>query len=711
MGRKGSSPGPTGAIIGGMEMSDRGSPLPMGEMTVQKPRIKTERHCRDIPFLILFGLFWLGMVANSGFGWNQGNPRRLLYGLDYKGQLCEGDFDVKYWMNPNQVYDSGVVDNPFNIKDARAICLKSCPSTSANGTLGWVCDYPEGPITLTKTEWADRTYDYFDTLSAELKNTSLNLLGPCYPVLFNSSNFFWSCQLTASPSNESLAQWTSLGGVSVNQGEFIVKAIQDLLSAPGEIFKRYIADLENAWPVLVVCGGIAPLLLSIVWLVVIRLFAGVVTWITIIVLNFATIAVTVYLYIKAGWIGTDAISAVIGSDAVDTLALETSHSMQNHLKIVAVVMTIISVIIVLITVVLIKRVFMAVAVLKVASKAIGAIPSLMIYPVFPALVLLFFFVYWMVTLLYLFSAGEITQNVCNNGCCAYDLLAGNVTCGGCCGYEFHHTKNIVWSIFYHIFGGFWTAAFINACSLTIIAGAVVSYYWVRGERALLPTFPVLSSTKRLLRYSLGSVAIGSFLVAVIQMIRFILEFIRNKLKAVEAAPGGCLISILCCCAQCCLGCIEWTLKFINRNAYIVIAIKGKGFFRAAAKASGLIINNILRVGTVNVLGDFVLFLGKACVSVAGAFFAFLMLDQHRYKSGSNKVSSPLFPVLFCWIFGYSIASMFFGVVEMAIDTILLSFCIDCEENNGNARFAPPLLMDTLGRHARYEEERKSARRG
>ncbi|OAE18975.1 hypothetical protein AXG93_461s1160 [Marchantia polymorpha subsp. ruderalis] len=623
MGRKGSSPGPTGAIIGGMEMSDRGSPLPMGEMTVQKPRIKTERHCRDIPFLILFGLFWLGMVANSGFGWNQGNPRRLLYGLDYKGQLCEGDFDVKYWMNPNQVYDSGVVDNPFNIKDARAICLKSCPSTSANGTLGWVCDYPEGPITLTKTEWADRTYDYFDTLSAELKNTSLNLLGPCYPVLFNSSNFFWSCQLTASPSNESLAQWTSLGGVSVNQGEFIVKAIQDLLSAPGEIFKRYIADLENAWPVLVVCGGIAPLLLSIVWLVVIRLFAGVVTWITIIVLNFATIAVTVYLYIKAGWIGTDAISAVIGSDAVDTLALETSHSMQNHLKIVAVVMTIISVIIVLITVVLIKRVFMAVAVLKVASKAIGAIPSLMIYPVFPALVLLFFFVYWM----------------------------------------------------------------------------------------LLPTFPVLSSTKRLLRYSLGSVAIGSFLVAVIQMIRFILEFIRNKLKAVEAAPGGCLISILCCCAQCCLGCIEWTLKFINRNAYIVIAIKGKGFFRAAAKASGLIINNILRVGTVNVLGDFVLFLGKACVSVAGAFFAFLMLDQHRYKSGSNKVSSPLFPVLFCWIFGYSIASMFFGVVEMAIDTILLSFCIDCEENNGNARFAPPLLMDTLGRHARYEEERKSARRG
>ncbi|KAL2653076.1 hypothetical protein R1flu_021204 [Riccia fluitans] len=711
MGRHSSSPGPTGAIIGGVERSPQGSPLQMGETPPQKPRIRIDRHCRDIPFLIFFALFLLGMVVNSGFGWNRGNPRRLLYGLDYKGNLCEGDFDVKYWMNPNQVYDSGVIDNPFSIKDARAICLKSCPNPSTNSSLAWVCDYPEGPIKLKRDQWADRNYDYFDLLTTEQKNTSLNLLGPCYPVLFSSSNFFWSCQLSASPSNQSLAQWTSLGGVAVNQGEFIVKAIQDVLNAPGEIFKRYIADLGNGWPVLIVCGGITPLLLSIVWLIFIRIFAGAVTWISIVLLNLGIIAVTLYFYIKAGWIGTDAVSAIIGSDAVDSLALETSRSMQNHLKIVAVALTIVAVIIILITLVLIKRVFIAVAVFKVAANAIGAIPSLLIFPIFPAVLLVLLFIYWLATLLYLASAGEITQNVCNNGCCAYDLLAGNVTCGGCCGYDFHHTKNIGWSIFYHIFGGFWTAAFISACSLTVIAGAISSYYWVRGDRQLLSTFPVLSSTKRLLRYSLGSMAIGSFLVACIQMVRFILELIRKQIKAVEAAPGGCCISILCCCAQCCLGCIEWTLKFINRNAYIVIAIKGKGFFRAAAKASGLIINNILRVGTVNVLGDFILFLGKVCVSVASAFFAFLMLDQHRYKSGRDKISSPLFPVAFTFIFAYAIANMFFGVVEMAIDTILLSFCIDSEENNGNPRYAPSLLMDTLSRHARYEEERASGRRG
>jgi hypothetical protein len=40
-----------------------------------------------------------------------------------------------------------------------------------------------------------------------------------------------------------------------------------------------------------------------------------------------------------------------------------------------------------------------------------------------------------------------------------------------------------------------------------------------------------------------------------------------------------------------------------------------------------------------------LFLGKVCVSLVCALFAFLMLETHKYKSGNSQVSSPLFPVL------------------------------------------------------------------
>lgn len=692
--------GPTGAIVGGPKFSH---PLEVEAPAPPKSRIQENRRCRDIPVLVIFVAFWVGMIINTTFGWNKGDPRRLVYGLDYKGNLC-GDkkanpdlkgFEVRYWQNPNQVYESGLTEPPINLIKARSICLRDCP-TPSNGSLTWVCDYPEGPINLTMNDWENRNYDYYSILTDSQKNTSLFLQGPCYPVLFDSTNLFWSCQFSASASNVSLNQWESLGGVHINQGDIMVQALHKVITAPTRVVMRYVADLGKAWPVLVVCGGLSPLILSVLWLFIVRYFVGMVTWITIALLNVLAFAVTIFFYIKAGWIGKDAISAVIGDNAANTLGATASE--QNHLKAVAILMTVIFLVVVISTLILLKRVIIAIAVIKVSAKAIGALPGLIFFPFIPFVVLTIFFIYWVVTALYLFSAGRVKQNSCGSSCCAYDLVSQAVRCEGCCGYDLDFTRHIALALLYHIFGCFWTTQFIIACSLTTIAGAVAAYYWARGQTSGMLHFPVLSSGLRVLRYSLGSMALGSLVVAIIETIRFILDGIRNKLKALEAAPGGCTISMLWCCTQCCLGCIEWTVKFINRNAYIVIAITGKGFCGAAVRATSLILENILRIGTVNVIGNIITFLGKVCVSFASALFAFFMLETPQYKSGNNKISSPLFPVLLCWTIGYVVASLFFAVVEMTIDTIILSFCEDIEEHNGTPIYAPPLLMETLNRH-------------
>ncbi|MFS7984245.1 putative choline transporter [Helianthus anomalus] len=83
------------------------------------------------------------------------------------------------------------------------------------------------------------------------------------------------------------------------------------------------------------------------------------------------------------------------------------------------------------------------------------------------------------------------------------------------------------------------------------------------------------------------------------------------------------------------------------------------------------------------------------MSIASDLFAFLMLDTHKYKSSHNKITSPLFPVLACWGLGYVVATLFFAVVEMSIDTIILSYCQDAEEHQGTAHYAPPLLIETF----------------
>jgi uncharacterized membrane protein SirB2 len=45
------------------------------------------------------------------------------------------------------------------------------------------------------------------------------------------------------------------------------------------------ADIGKAWPVLIVCGGILPLFLSVIWLMMIRHFVAAMPWITVVLFN------------------------------------------------------------------------------------------------------------------------------------------------------------------------------------------------------------------------------------------------------------------------------------------------------------------------------------------------------------------------------------------------------------------------------------------
>ncbi|KAG8479431.1 hypothetical protein CXB51_029782 [Gossypium anomalum] len=706
--------GPLGAVIGRYPSSDGTTEI--GGI------IRHNRKCRDIVFLVIFIAFWVAMIVNSSFGFNQGNPLRLTYGLDYKGNLC-GDkhahpglrkLELKYWLNPNQVYQSGVKDSQFKLSNARSICLWDCPTPSED-SLNWVCDYPQGDIRLSMRDWINRNYDYYEFLTPEMRNTSLQLQGPCYPVIFPSVNVYWSCQFIARASNISLRHWQQMGGVNINEDMVIDKSIHRSINSRSSVLKRYMADIGKSWPVLIVCGGMLPLFLSVIWLLMIRHFVSAMPWITVALFNILIITVTMFYYLKAGWIGNDAISPIIGEHDpyINVFGREL-----HHLRAVAILMTFIMVVSILTSIAIVRRILMATSVLKVAAKVIGEVQALIIFPIIPYATLAIFYMFWISAALHLFSSGQVVKNNCNTNCCAYDLVAKKVNCDGCCGYSIHYTPHIAVAIFFHLFGGYWATQFFIACSSTVIAGSVASYYWARGEtsaapmwaiwnlprakldaedpRPEIPFLPVFASMKRLIRYNLGSVALGSLVVSFVESIRFILESIRRKLKVAGVTSDGWFGKIGNHTSQGCLRCVEWTIKSVNRNAYIMIAITGKSFFKASEIATELIMNNILRIGKVNVIGDVILFLGKLCVSLSSAVFSFLMLDTYKYRAAHNKISSPLLPVLICWALGYVVATLFFAVVEMSIDTIILSFCQDSEEHQGTAQYAPPLLIETLG---------------
>ncbi|KAK3259075.1 hypothetical protein CYMTET_31912, partial [Cymbomonas tetramitiformis] len=115
----------------------------------------------------------------------------------------------------------------------------------------------------------------------------------------------------------------------------------------------------------------------------------------------------------------------------------------------------------------------------------------------------------------------------------------------------------------------------------------------------------------------------------------------------------------------------------------------------------LIVNNCLRLAAVNTVGDMLTWLGKVCVTLLAGIMCFFLTDMDLYTDVDSEtyLSSPLLPIILSMCIAYFIAEVFFQVYEMAIDTILLSFCEDCEQHDGNPQYAPELLMKAIGKSA------------
>ena len=133
-------------------------------------RIKGPEHrvCRDLLFLVTFLAFCVGMLVVGGRGFAEGDPKVLVYGFDYKGQLCdEGDLDgytVTYWPNPQELARvvstdiNSVVSDPsllsLSMKDVLHVCVKKCPQPSKENL--WVCVYPNATFFSNTSDFGER---------------------------------------------------------------------------------------------------------------------------------------------------------------------------------------------------------------------------------------------------------------------------------------------------------------------------------------------------------------------------------------------------------------------------------------------------------------------------------------------------------------------------------------------------------------------------
>lgn len=153
-----------------------------------------------------------------------------------------------------------------------------------------------------------------------------------------------------------------------------------------------------------------------------------------------------------------------------------------------------------------------------------------------------------------------------------------------------------------------------------------------------------------------------------------------------------VVEYIMMCLQCLMWCLEKIMKFINKHAYILTAIYGYSFCKAARKAFWLLLRNILRVAAVNMLSTFLLMMGRILIPVLTTFVCYLAI---AYGTNNSEITGIIAPLVLCFLLSYWIACMFLEIFGMGIETILFCFIADEEMFSLEERFASGELMSTI----------------
>ncbi|XP_041974364.1 choline transporter-like 2 isoform X2 [Aricia agestis] len=703
------------------------------------------RSCTDIIWLIIFILFLGGWGYVGYYSIKHGNVENLLAPIDTEGRRCGLDAGLE---NRRNLLFFNIVKclapgTPITGCATRQVCVSQCPSEtilfekdiktnpSSFNTLRskMVCTYDIDVQTLT----ADKALEYIE------QDKCASFIIPSQPVLFRCIGDLspLQCKDTTGKS-----KWTGNSDTCVRNPEEARKSLLNQATA----LDSYIGWIAASWVTFftrderethVLSAQIVQDLVQSRWFMAGALVA-------VVIVCFIYILLLRYVITPVVW------SSIAGLFALLGFCIYMSYKQYEHFKanpvglyqttnlkgyvqsifskhetwmVILIALAVFFVILLLVIVFLRSRITIAIALIREGSKAVTSIKSTVIFPIFPWLLQCAVIAYGVLVLMYLLSIGDSTfriVNIRNDTSCTCNgvYTEEGQSCNPATFIEkCHDTSNTLkpcslatchftgienptsvnLMLFVNLLGFFWLMFFISGVADMMLASTFSTWYWTFRKKDL-PFFTLTSGIYRTVRYHLGTVAFGALIIAIVRVIRVILEYIDRKVKKFD---NPFTRAIMCCC-KCFFWCLESFLKFINKNAYIMCAIHGKNFCRSASDAFSLLMRNIVRVVVLDKVADFLFFLSKLLISIGvGVAVYYLLQWNYVYEiTEGQRLHYNYVPAIILGIATYLICTIFFNVYSMAVDTLFLCFLEDCERNDGSPEkpyFMSKNLMKILGK--------------
>jgi len=274
--------------------------------------------------------------------------------------------------------------------------------------------------------------------------------------------------------------------------------------------------------------------------------------------------------------------------------------------------------------------------------------------------------------------------------------------------ELGKTVNIM--LAFLIFGLIWFTFFLQA-SNNYVTMVTASTFYFSSTRKELGSGQVATGLRWAWVHNFGSVAFGSFIIALIFTIRMLVYYVCKK--AEKASGDNGFIKAITCIAMCFLKCLEDIMEYINKAAYAYMSITGDPFCKSALNGLMLQLNHGASFAFANLLATLFILLGKVGLTIANCVIVYFYLTGTAPKvEGDARPPSPWGPLVLVAFTTFILVSVFLGMFDESVIALMTCLAADLNLHDDDNIWGPPSLhrvIDTIhGKDPEEEDKRLEA---
>ena len=622
------------------------------------------RKCRDVICCIIFILIVILCVIVAAFGFIKGEPSKLFYFYDEYGNACghdQGFVDYPYLYFTSVI--SGLQDFDTN-NIIKGVCVKTCPN-----------------VTLDPDEYKNKNYTLdckynTSTTECEVKYKDYYRSKPfleriCFPGTDDEIHYNATIQQLIKiydpdtgdvfekiVNNEDVMNDTSkeasgrlfIAQDAINGEKDTQKASAKLinLSYFTQLFTLWINDLYVTRYAII--GSIGwSFILAMLYFLFLRCCAGFITFLIILIVEAGLVVLAVYFKI----LSEKEEEKVAESDTTDYAFFWVFTALAAAWLLFILIMC--------------NRIRLAVALTQVTSKYINKTWCIVFVPFLFFIILVIWLAYWIVMLVFLYASGEFESTS--------KIFA-----------SFKMDETLEYGFWFHIVMLFYITAVIEAYSQFVYASSACIWYF-NFEKGT-ENHPIAKSFQRGIRYHFGSLVFGATIIAIIRFLMFFVEYIKKKLEKSAGKTQGKCFKCIFCVIQCCLGCCNKFMEYVNKHAFIQIALKGDSFCTSAFEGFGLIIRNLGRFSVLALVSGIFSLVGTLFITVASCIIGYFLITN--VDTFSDELNSCVLPVVAFGLIGFVMGRVTMTIFSVSGDALIHSFLLDEELNKGQPKAFPEL---------------------